>query len=355
MKKLTYWHLAVLLVFIKIGCQYPVDKSILPTLKQFIVIDAELTETYGKVNVTYSLTNVASNGGYQFPTAPKATAYVLDSRGNKFIFTKTDGTQNAGFQGIVGETYRLFVEVDGKKYESKPETMRACPALDSLSTPYRRENFRAESDLYYDGFDVYANLTDEANKENYYQWDWIHYERAPYCDNRFVSGDGRAVLIPCFPNDCWNIIYNSKTIVLSDKLRDGQPIAHRVVRIPYATPPNRYYIKVTQRAITPSVFAYLQSLETQTQNTGTLFDVPAQTRFSPNVYNVNNPEEQILGVFSVFSFRYKIAVIDMVQKIDGAKPKVFLESTPYTSNIFLNAPCVESALRTKIRPENWVD
>ncbi len=354
MKKIQIF-IALWVVTALSNCQYPVDNSTLPDSKQFLIIDVELTPSYGKVNVTYTLQDVTSKGGYAFPKAPKAVAYVIDSRGARFDFAKTDGTPNTAFNGIIGTTYRLFVEVDGKKYESKPETMADCPNIDSLTTPYRREVFRSPTDLFYDGFDVYTNSKDAPNVENYYQWDWIHYELASFCDMKETKFDGKEVLIPCFPHRCWNIVYNTQTIVASDKLRDGQPLANRVVRVPFSTPPNKYYLKVTQRAITPTVFSYLQSVQTQTQSTGTLFDVPAQTRFNPNVFNVSDPKEQILGVFSVFSFKYKIIYIDMLQNIPNAQPKVFPNYTPYTGDIFLNAPCVEGVLRTKIMPEGWVD
>ncbi len=346
----------ILLAIVMIGaCQYPIDNATLPASKQYIVIEAEMTPSYGKVLVTYSLTDVTSLGGYSFPKLPKSTVYVLDGKGNRTNFVKTDGTADSTFRGKVGETYRLFVEVDGKKYESKPETMADCPDIDLLTAPYRREVFRSPTDLYYDGFDVFTNSKDAPNVENYYQWDWIHYELASYCDKKETKFDGKEVLISCLPNRCWNILYNTQTIVASDKLRDGQPLSNRIVRIPFATPPNKYYLKVIQRAITPTAFSYLQSIQTQTQSTGTLFDVPAQTRFSPNVVNVADPKEQILGVFNVFSFKYKIIYIDMTQNIPDAKAKVFPEYTPFTGDIFLNAPCVESLFRTKIRPESWVD
>lgn len=354
MKKIQFF-IAFWVVAVFSNCQYPVDNSTLPASKQFLIIDAELTPTYGKVNVTYSLQDVTSRGGYSFPKAPKAVAYVLNSGGTRYDFYQTDGTINTAFKGIIGETYKLYVEVDGKKYESKPETMANCPDIDSLTTPYRREVFRSPTDQLYDGFDVYAYSKDAANVENFFQWDWIHYELANFCDRRETKFDGKEVLIPCLPNSCWNIIYNTQTIVASDKLRDGQPLANRIVRVPFATPPNKYYLKVTQRAITPSVFSYLQSVQTQTQSTGTLFDVPAQTRFNPNVFNVLDPKEQILGVFSVFSFKYKIIYIDMTQKIPNAQAKITPEYTPFTGDIFLNAPCVEGLYRTKIKPEGWVD
>ncbi|MCC6459207.1 MAG: DUF4249 family protein [Saprospiraceae bacterium] len=352
MKK--YARLAVLLL-LAAGfnrCQYPVETSTLPDAIRYLVIDAELTETFGKVNVSYTLTDVTPQGAYTFPPRPVASAYVLDSQGNRSDFNP-DGTKDTTFRGKVGETYRLYVEADGQLYESAPETMRACPALDSVAPVYRRESFRAPSELYYDGFDVYAQLVDLPNEENYYQWDWIHYGRAFSCARIYSAAEGRDVLLPCSPYDCWNIVYNMNAIVQSDKLREGQALAQKVLRVPFARPPRSYYLRVEQRSITPSVFAYLQSIQTQTQNTGSLFDIPAQTRFNPNVHKVDNPAAPLLGVFSVYSSRYKIIHLNMEQQIPGAVVKIIPQPAPFISDPLASAPCEEGPFRTLIRPEDW--
>ncbi len=279
MTKLLLYVCAILLLANLITCQYPVDSSALPDAKKFLVIDAEITERFAKIHVTYTLNEVTPQGGYLFPTPPDATAYVLDSHGTRTNFNP-DGTKDTSFHGAVGETYKLYVQADGQVYESDAETMRAGPALDSLTPIYSRETFRSPNDITYDGFDVYAETKDIPTQENYYQWNWVHYQRATNCD--YVNG----FLLPCNPYDhCWRITYNTDVVVQSDKLRDGQPIAQKVVRVPFATPPNKYYLQVEQRAITPSVFAYLRSLETQTQNVGSIFDIPPQTKFNPNVHN----------------------------------------------------------------------
>lgn len=353
MNKIIFYIVIAFFIININACQYPVDISKLPDGEKFLIINAEVTETYAKVNVTYTLDAVTPQGAYLFPTPPDASAYIMDSKGNRTDFT-TNGSINTFFKGVVGETYKLYVQVNGEKYESQAETMPRCPALDSVTVIYTRESSRDAKDLLYDGFDVYAESTDFANQENYYQWDWRHYERSLSC--AVVEENGREVLYPCTPNDCWNIEYNTRLLVQSDKLRDGKPLAHRVVRVPFATPPYKYYyLRVEQRAITPTVFAYLQSLETQTQNIGSVFDIPAQTRFSPNIYNVNNSNEKILGVFSVFSSYYKIININMQQPLNGVKPKLNGDPRPFTSNPLAQAPCVEGPYRTLIKPEGWVD
>lgn len=333
-------------------CQYPVDPTALPDPKKYLVVEAELTENYGKVKVFYSITDLTEQGSYHIPSPPQATAYVLDGHGNRTDFSP-DGKTDTVFRGVIGETYTLYVEADGKAYVSNPETMRACPAIDTLTPDYSRESARDPNDLNYDGFDVFAQLNDIPGQENYYQWDWIHYERRFSCET--AEEAGRTVLIPCDPADCWGIRYNTRVVVQSDKLRDGNTIAQKVVRVPFATPPNKYYLRVEQRSITPDVFAYLQSVQTQTQHTGTLFDIPAETQFNPNVHNVNDPKEQLLGIFNVFAYRRKIIYIDMLQKIPGATAKNTSDGFPFTSSPFRKAPCVEGLYRTRIRPEGWED
>jgi hypothetical protein len=350
-KIVLFAGLAVLLTFI-LTCQYPVDSSVLPDSKKFLIIDAELTENYGKVIVNYTLKGVTPQGAYLFSDPPQATAYVLDGKGNRTDFT-TDGIADSTFHGVIGETYTLYVVADGNTYQSKPETMLACPAVDSVAAYYTRESSRLPSDLYYDGFDVFAYTNDIPGQENYYQWDWKHYERVFGC--KIVIENEQEVWVPCTPYDCWGISYNTRVIVQSDKLRDGNQIAQRIVRVPFATPPNNYYLRVEQRAITASVFAYLQSVAIQTQNVGTLFDIPAQTVFNPNVYNIDDPTEQILGAFSVFSYRYKIIHIDMRQKIEGAEAKPIKNRLPFTADPLAQAPCTEGLYRTQKRPEEWKD
>lgn len=340
------------LIGILSNCQYPVDSSKLPEPQRFLIIDAQLNQAFGRVNVAWTLTDVTPQGAYITPVPPQATAYIQDSQGNVHEFS-TDGTPDYSFQGQPGETYQLFVQVEGQMYESAPETMRVCPAIDSITPNYFRETFRAPVDQLYDGFDVYAHFQDRPGEEGYYQWDWVHYERTFTC-NRVTIGT-QLYRVPCTPYDCWGIYRNSRVIVQSDKLRDGTAFAHKIVRVPFAQPPAKYYLRVEQRAITPSVYTYLKSQETQTQNTGSIFDVPAQTQFSPNVHNTANPSEKILGVFSVYSSRYQIIYIDMQQQIDGAQVKYNTDPTPLIPDPLAQAPCTESSTRTQTRPEGWVD
>lgn len=346
---------ALLLALLHTACQYPVDSAQLPALKKFVVIDADISEQGGQLRVAYSFDEVDASGSYRFPTDPVVTdAHITDSQGQRTDFL-SDGTLGGAFQGRVGETYTLRLQVDGVPYESKAETMRPCPAIDSLRPVFTEESFRDPSNYAYYGFDVYAYLRDSASAENYYQWSWVHYERALSCERRYDPAERREVLIPCIPYNCWNISYSREVVVQSDALRDGQPIAQKIVRVPFVNPPLKYYLRVEQRSITPTVYAYLQSIATQTQNSGTLYDTPPQTRFSPNIVNLDEPSAPVLGVFNVFSNRHKLIYLDRLHAVNGIQPRSIPEVIPYTIDPFAYSPCVESYSRTQVKPLGWED
>jgi hypothetical protein len=345
----------ILGITLLLTCQYPVDFSDLPETQKFLVIEADVTEDYVRVDVRYSLERVTSAGAYTLPPPPQASAFIHSGNGQIYQVSNTRGVLDTLFKGRVGQSYKLVVHTEGKTFESTEETMRPCPALDTLVVQYTRESFRDKADLLYDGYDIYARASDIAGVENFYQWHWIHYSKAVQCNKIFDRAQNTEAYVPCFPHNCWNIVQNQRVIVQKDNLRDGQALIQAVVRVPYATPPNRYYLRVEQRSITPTVFDHLKSLETQTETVGTLFDVPAQTRFSPNILNTTDRSEKILGVFNVYSYRYKIVVIDMKKEIAGAVVKTVVDPTPYHSNALLSAPCTEETYRTQKRPEGWVD
>ena len=123
-------------------CQYPVNQSELPDTQKFLVIDGEVTEDFVRVNVSYSLDRVTSNGAYTLPKPPTVNAVILDGTGLRYPLKNTVGVRDTAFKAKVGITYQLVVEFNGLRYESTKEVLRPCPELDSLIVEYNRESFR---------------------------------------------------------------------------------------------------------------------------------------------------------------------------------------------------------------------
>ena len=333
------------------SCQYPIDSYVQANKQRFLLINAELTETYGKITVENSIDEITLSNVYTTPPPVNAEIYVEDSKGKRTYFQNK--MENVNFKGAAGETYKLFVTADGNKYESSAEKMPVCPEMDSVAATFRQDlDYLAASGLR-NAFDVNVYTKDAANEVNYYQWDWVHYVRVLYCGTALLRG--RPANLPC-ATDCWGIEPSPKINVLSDGLINGQKMRVSVARVPFQTPPNKYHLRVEQRAITKTSYDYFKSLEKQTQSNGTLFDVPAQTLFSPNVKGITNPDEKVLGIFNVFSSRYKIIYIDMTQEITGVIRKVIPdEFPPYPYPYPSTPPCIEGAYKTKTKPEMWID
>ncbi len=359
-KKLS---LLLLLAFCAFQCQYALDTPLETAKpKKYLVITADMTETYGRVSAEYSTEQIDPNKIPKEPTFLSGTAYVVDSKGTRTDFVLT-GVKNTAFKGKIGESYQLFIETEGKKYQSTIETMLKCPKIDTITTTFTTEPDRSPSlDSKYYGYDVRLKTNDLPEIGNYYQWEWTHYQRKLYCYvladlktwNKEVKG------VPC-GEDCFVVNFNEKLLVLSDELVNGKPISVPIERVPYAAPPEKYYLQIEQRAITKNAYLYLDAIIKQTQKNGSQYDLPAQTLFSTNIQCVTNPKEKVLGIFNVFSSDQKIIIID--RSIDVPNAYRYYNYPPYQEyvlDIFETFPyfpaCgVETRYNTKIKPEGWKD
>ena len=352
-----------------------VDSTSFTTIEADISDDAELS----KVRLTSSSNQLTSQ--LALPIS-KAVVSITDQNGLKTSFTEGIplGTYYPpkGFVGKVGSTYKLNVKMlTGQTYESTQETMKAVPEIENTISRFEIFDQYSKVDVRRAGFTVYLDFKDLPSEGDYYLWNWKHYEQLNYCatctDGAKYDFNRLDCVVPRNPTaevlnylcdgKCWGITTNNDLNVFSDALTNGQRVVGRqVARIPFDnwTP---YYFRLEQRSITKNAFAFYQSLIAQVQSSGSLFDVPAETRFSLNIKSLNNPTERVLGIFNVFSIRKKIFLIDRKQNIPiNEYPMIppaigLLYSCPPGASAFGckdQVPCMESATRTKITPEGWV-
>jgi hypothetical protein len=345
------------------------------TIEADIADDPELC----KIRITGSANRILS---VLAQPVTKAEVYILDNNGVKTIFkeaAKPLGTYlpPAGFVGKVGASYKLFVRtLIGNQYESTVETMKAVPEIENTIVRFEAFEQYAKVDPRRAGFTVYLDFKDLPNQGDYYMWNWKHYEKAQICKTctdgaRFDFVRTLDCVAPRFPNDnilnylcdgnCWDISTNTDLNVFSDVLTNGQRVVGRqVARLPFDGY-GFYYFRLEQRSVTKNTYSFYQSLISSVQSSGSLFDVPAETRFSLNIKSVTKPEERVLGIFNVFSVRKKIFNIDRrIGVPEGYTPMTFsipgeiYSCPPGSANCQDRTPCVEGSTRTKITPEGWV-
>jgi hypothetical protein len=361
------------------ACVNPIKDFVQIDATSFTTIEADISDDaqLSKVRLTSSSNRLVSQ--LALPIS-KAVVYVTDQSGVKTNFTEGIplGTYypTAGFKGVVGSTYKLYVKMlTGQTYESTAETMKGVPEIENAITRFEIFDQYSKVDVRRAGFTVYLDFKDMPSEGDFYLWNWKNYRNASFCATCTDGGKFDFKKLDCvqpkFPTDailnymcdgnCWDINTNNDLNVFSDVLTNGQRVVGRqVARIPFDnwTP---YYFRLEQRSITKNAFAFYQSLISQVQSSGSLFDVPAETRFSLNIKSLTTPSERVLGIFNVFSVRKKIFYIDRRKNIPvGEEPIISIipgetyTCPPGSVGCLEKAPCVESPIRTKITPEGWV-
>ena len=361
------------------ACVNPIKDFVQIDATSFTTIEADISDDaqLSKVRLTSSSNRLVSQ--LSLPIS-KAVVYVTDQSGVKTNFTEGIplGTYypSAGFKGVVGSTYKLYVKMlTGQTYESTSETMKGVPEIENAITRFEIFDQYSKVDVRRAGFSVYLDFKDMPSEGDFYLWNWKNYRNASFCATCTDGGKFDFKKLDCvqpkFPTDailnymcdgnCWDINTNNDLNVFSDVLTNGQRVVGRqVARIPFDnwTP---YYFRLEQRSITKNAFAFYQSLISQVQSSGSLFDVPAETRFSLNIKSLTTPSERVLGIFNVFSVRKKIFYIDRRKNIPvGEEPIISIipgetyTCPPGSVGCLEKAPCVESPIRTKITPEGWV-
>lgn len=370
----------ILLLILVGSCITPITNFDQVASQSFLSVEASLTDQAGPHKVRLYMSSDKLTGSY-FTPITKAKVYFLDEKGVREDLTESSSSKGTyltslTYTGRIGGSYTLNIEtVDGKKYKSVAETMKPVAEIENLITRFEIADNYAKGDPRRAGFNIYLDFQDPATSGDNYQWSWKHYQRAYICET-CVGGTYNFFTNTCVQpriptdqtlnykcdGDCWDITFSTDLNILSDAYLNGQRITGKsVARVPFdgISP---YYLQFEQRAITANSYNYYQSLKSQTQNNGTLFDVPAETRFSFNIKSITNPDEKILGIFDVYSVRKKIFYIDRsASNTQGELPITkSMQGDIFTCPIGLVGckelvQCSDGLYRTPFKPTGWKD
>jgi hypothetical protein len=136
--------------------------------------------------------------------------------------------------------------------------------------------------------------------------------------------------------------------LFSDSYYNGKQITGLpVLKIPYDSR-EPYFVQVRLRSLTESAYQFWRTVSEQINNSGGIFDKPPIT-IKGNVFNVDNPDEQVLGFFGVSS----IYETQMYISRDHITELPFGVINP-TYNEFPGCrECEVGPFRTDIKPEGW--
>ncbi|MBD2755489.1 DUF4249 domain-containing protein [Spirosoma validum] len=349
LRGLVYAHflLAGLLAVSCVTEFQPDSVSIPPSL----IVEGEITDQPGPYRIrltrtadySYKSLNLLETG---------ATITISDNLGNQEILQENTGvysTKATGLQGVAGRTYKVSIKTkDGKVYESTPELLKAAPPIQKLYYKYTVEPtgilFSRRQ-----GWDVYLDTKDPEPLDNYYRWNWTHYEPLEACYKAEIPGGGGVYtgLVCCEP--CWDITrcYNCIN-VNSDANTNGQVISGQfIMRVPYKST-GRYYLEVQQQAISEGAYTFWKSVRQLVSNTGGLFDA-APSLVQGNMRCISDPATRAYGFFGATGVSEQYIYVD--RSTGQGTPDLDQEIIiPQPSACY---PCENSIYRTSTKPRWW--
>ncbi len=335
------------LVFILEGCIDPFSPSI-EEYQQMLVIDGMITDREGMHTVTVSRSSSYNDPGVKYESG--CVVNILDDKGNvinmneesKGIYKAWIGQQflNAGTQ------YRLEVTAsDGNKYRSDYEKLLPGPPVESIQ--WEIKYVEQDNPLFgpLAGIQFFINSDATGYEASGYRWElfeaWEY--RSSYYAQDYYNGTINFVP-PEFSSDslyyCWtsmskiNEIYTYST---------EQAISKRIRMVPLTYVSNQtnrlkfdYCLSVKQYTLSEAAFSYWNKLQEQATGSGGLYETQP-SRITGNLYNVDNPDETILGFFGA----------------SGISEKKYLSRTweilsKYTIYIMINYVILQDTLRENL-------
>jgi hypothetical protein len=257
-------------------------------------------------------------------------------------------------QGQVGHTYQLHIEVDGKKYESKPELLREVPPVERVYDEPFEEINPTTNQRQLGGWKVYVDTRDPAEQGNYYRWAWKHYKQALFCGAATDRFGNPLYGLFCCTTNCWDIVrcLGPECInVANDALINGKNISRQVVAEVPVQCQDRYYIEIEQQALSRDAYLYWNTTKRMLQNTGGVFDV-APSAIPGNMTCTTDPGEQVLGFFGAVGVSRVGHYVDR-RNADRVNCD---RGYPYPPSGGIPPPCVncvESRFRTTKIPQFW--
>lgn len=320
--RLVYIWLFITLLFM--GCverYYPEDDDLFTGT---LVVNAHLTDQPGHQTIS-----ISRSDRLVFPEyIPESNCIVEveNENSDQVRFTEAapgDYTADmpAGFM-YSGSRYRLrIVTSDGTSYESEYAELHPSAKLDSVY--YLLESMPTEEPgETIDGIRFYMDFEVDPEASEYMRWDLIEtYEfHNPDYDGFIYDVDRVVRPIPDSMSDrqCWitgyvPIIYTRDLGNINSPKYSFMPlhyVSNETQRLKYG-----YSLLVRQFSMDEAAFRYWDELKKNSQEMSGLYD--RQPSFTPsNICNCEDPEEKILGFFSVSGVSEKRIFVRNVEGLE---------------------------------------
>lgn len=287
------WKIIFLLLFLNSCISQFIPQT--NETKELLVVEGLITDQPG-VN-TIKLSRSLPLGRKSIANPVKGSLVTLtDDLGNTFNFiekgTGTYVSDPSKFQGIIGRFYTLHISTktsfNNYSFESYPMEMKPVPPIDSVY--YEKVSIPNDEMIsrVLEGCQIYLNTHDAENKCRFYRWEYAE--------------TWKIILPYVVPNNiCW-VSDNSSTINIKNTSVFAEDKVNRypLNYISNATDrlKEKYSILVNQYSLNEDEYLYWEKLQNLSEQVGGLYDM-IPSAIPSNIYCLDDPNEKVLGYFSV--------------------------------------------------------
>lgn len=270
-----------------------------------LVVDGFLTNSDDTVTVNLSRSISLEEGKYESVTGAEVSIY--DNEGTQsFLYEINSGkyiVDDPSFKGIIGKEYQLHIKLaNGEIYNSDFCKLKKGDPIDSVYSEIEYNDINQPGYLP-QGLQFYIDSHNPENDTSYYLWRmWQTYKyQASFTLDFIFEGQYNAVGNPDSLRTCWRTKRVSEIFTYSTKnLDESKLIKYPLVFTSTDTKmlSIRYSLLVEQLSISDDDFVFWDALKVQGASQDNLYtQQPVQIR--GNIVNKNNPDEVVLGNFTV--------------------------------------------------------
>ena len=182
---------------------------------------------------------------------------------------------------------------------------------------------------YIPGHEIKINFQDPPEERNFFLYQYRAYQKELYCKicENGVLRDGEClsqINNPLLTKEyytyscdqlCWKISYNDEVIVFDDQFTNGKLVSDLIVaRLPYISNQD-VLMEVIKLNISEESYNYFKTVKDLVDNNSGL-NAPLPTALIGNFYGISNPDQTILGRFTVGSSDIKsIFIVESIKCI----------------------------------------
>ena len=324
---------SLLMVFLSASCVDRITFDVGVTTYP-VVIDGSISNQPGPYKIEVSRAfDIESKVLTKTPVSVR-NVVISDNSGIRETLTQVHSGQYEtaanGIQGRVGGVYKIQIELlDGRIYESKPDTILPQGSIDSVYFNFKSQ--KNTDDVISYGFDVFFNSVGAEQSTNQFLWKFVGTyktttnpelftvscgeSRCPRplpCSSSNLRSDGTLEEVrPCVCCECWVKYFNDEPIVSDNQfLQNARFNNIKVGYVPVNqwTFSDKVHAEARQMSLTKQAFDFWRAVQAQKKATTSLFQ-PLAGKIPRNFIQIAGAEAPVEGIFFATAISTKAVFI----------------------------------------------